>query len=321
VPSRFWLRLKAFAADEIDSDADLLAAARALDVRPEVPRAKPPKPSPPPADRPRRISVTQVDRLRGDPFSFYAEKILRLAPLDNIDAEFSAAERGTIVHKMLEKLIVADKLHDAVSREAAVNDALSEFVDQPLVAALWQPRVARMLDWVAELLGERRTAGWALPASEVRGEIEAHGVKLTGTADIVQRGGEGLLIADFKTGAKPSQTRVEAGFAVQLGLLAWLAEDGALPGVSAANVTEVAYWKLSGGEKAAGEETSSRSKYQKIWADVPGFVVLCRAAFREAAETYLTGTRPFEAKVKPEYAANMRDYDHLARLAEWQGRR
>ena len=30
---------------------------------------------------------------------------------------------------------------------------------------------------------------------------------------------------------------------------------------------------------------------------------------------------PFEARLHPEYAAHLHDYDHLSRLAEWQGLR
>ena len=37
-----------------------------------------PAPSPPAEQRPDRISVTAVDRLKADPFAFYAQAILRL---------------------------------------------------------------------------------------------------------------------------------------------------------------------------------------------------------------------------------------------------
>ena len=109
------------------------------------------------------------------------------------------------------------------------------------------------------------------------------------------------------------------GLASQLGLLAWLAEEGALDG-PASRIVEVAYWKLSGG-KEAGKETTSARHYKDAWADLPAFIETCRTAFREAVSEYLAGSRPFEAKVKPEYAVHLQDYDHLARLAEWWGRK
>ena len=42
-----------------------------------------------------RLSVTELDRLRADPFAFYARRILALPSLDPVDAEPSAAWRGS----------------------------------------------------------------------------------------------------------------------------------------------------------------------------------------------------------------------------------
>src|SRR3546814_13831647 len=61
-----------------------------------------PEPVPPPALRPTTISVTEVDRLKADPYAFYARRVLRLMPLDAVDADPSAAWRGTVVHRNLE---------------------------------------------------------------------------------------------------------------------------------------------------------------------------------------------------------------------------
>ena len=44
--------------------------------------------------RPKAISVTEVDRLKADPYAFYARRMLRLTPLDPVDADPSAAWRG-----------------------------------------------------------------------------------------------------------------------------------------------------------------------------------------------------------------------------------
>src|SRR3546814_5591928 len=65
--------------------------ARALD-RPAAYRpAAQPAPSPDVGVRPRTIAVTDVDRLKADPFAFYARKMLRLSALDPIDADPSPA--------------------------------------------------------------------------------------------------------------------------------------------------------------------------------------------------------------------------------------
>src|SRR5690606_38529247 len=68
VASRFWLRLAAFAADFAEQEKALPALAAALDIRARVPEPDRPRPCPPVAARPKRISVTQVDRLLIDPY-------------------------------------------------------------------------------------------------------------------------------------------------------------------------------------------------------------------------------------------------------------
>src|SRR3546814_8256632 len=44
-----------------------------------------PAPRPPADKRPRRISVTAVDRLKADPYEFYAKSILKLIRRDPVD--------------------------------------------------------------------------------------------------------------------------------------------------------------------------------------------------------------------------------------------
>ena len=118
----------------------------------------------------------------------------------------------------------------------------------------------------------------------LRGAMTLAGVELVGKADVVQRSAAGLAIADFKTGRLPSQDQVKEGFALQLGLLAVLAEAGALADVDAAAVAELAYWKLKGNASEGGEAKSTDGHFRAAWADVPAFIAMCRATF-EAVKT------------------------------------
>ena len=63
--------------------------------------------------------MTEVDRLKADPFAFYARHMLRLAPLDTIDADPSAAWRGSAVHKVLEDWMKEDDCDPARLRPRA----------------------------------------------------------------------------------------------------------------------------------------------------------------------------------------------------------
>jgi ATP-dependent helicase/nuclease subunit B len=53
--------------------------------------------------------------------------------------------------------------------------------------------------------------------------------------------------------------------------------------------------------------------------DPEGFTALAARTLTDAAQNWLTGDAPFEAKIAPEYAPYA-DYDQLMRLDEWYGR-
>ena len=85
----------------LDRGEVYLAWARTLD-RPENVRAGArPAPRPPRAARPKRLSVTEIEHWLRDPYTIYAKHVLRLAPLDEVDAAPGAAERGTVIHNVL----------------------------------------------------------------------------------------------------------------------------------------------------------------------------------------------------------------------------
>ena len=111
VPSRWLLRLEAFlgaldAKDALRPQLPWLDWAQGQDR----PAGKPqpcarPAPCPPVAARPRELSVTRIETWMRDPYALYAERILGLRALDDIDAEASAAERGTAIHDALERFV------------------------------------------------------------------------------------------------------------------------------------------------------------------------------------------------------------------------
>lgn len=322
VPSRFWLRLEALLGDGFIRDGELAALARGIDACDSPHPAARPEPRPPVADRPRRISVTQVEVLRADPYQFYARHMLGLRKLDELGKEADAAERGNIVHGLLESLQDAGGMQDAAARAEMIDRALGPYADHPVLRALWRPRVERMLDFASESLRRKAEEGWRVAGVECRGSLNADGVELTGKADLVLMKEGALGIADYKTGAPPAQTKILAGYADQLGLLAWLAEDGRLEHIPAAPIAQLAYWRLSGGLGSLGKIwQSGTGTYRRAWGDLPAYLDAARRRFRETAAMYLTGDAPFTARLRPEYApAAWNEYDLLARVAEWEGR-
>lgn len=315
VASRFWLRLHAMAGDALKPETELLALARALDRSAAPSPALRPDPAPPAAARPMAISVTAAEQLKADPFSWYARAILELKLLDPLDADPGAAERGIDLHGVLEKWIKQGGAPQDLQPIAA-RMLQEKWSNHPLMQALWKPRVERALDWVVEESARWAAEGWEPHGAEIKVVRELHnGVTLQGRADRVDRNTVGALaIVDYKTGKPPSNAQVQGGFALQMGLLAWL-----IGGDMDAPVEALRYWRLSGG-KDPGDATDPLAYRGKPFIELPDHVAATIAAFDKLCDKYLLGSEPFTAKLHPEYAARYSDFDHLARVAEWQAR-
>jgi ATP-dependent helicase/nuclease subunit B len=317
IASRFALRLEAMLGG-IQADGRIVALAQAIDAHdgPAQLVARP-APSPSAALRPTVISVTEVDRLVADPFAFYAKSMLRVSALDGVDAEPTAAWRGSLVHDIFDKWFRQDELDpDKLAERIATmfNDAGMH----PVTRAMWRPRLREAIDWIAEQVAADRVAGRDVIKSEISGSTELAGVRLKGRADRIDRIDGMLAIVDYKTGAPPSIKAVEAGFSMQLGLLGLIADRGGFEGVSGTS-TEFEYWTLRKNKKGGFGERTSPVKAKNTALTSDNFVATAAQKFGEAADKWLTGDAPFIAKLHPEYAPYA-DYDHLMRLAEWYGR-
>ena len=313
IASRFWLRLEAMTGG-IARDHRLERLTQALDDAGAPRPVDRPKPSPPADQRPRRISVTSVDRLKADPFAFYAQAILDLRRLDPVDADHSAAWKGTAVHEVLEQWLAEDDCQPdrLVPRAEAL---LAAETIHPMLRALWQPRLMEAIRWVESLEATNREEGRRPLAAEKRGEAEIGGVTLHGKADRIDRLADGsLAIVDYKTGKAPAQKAVDAGFALQLGLLGLIAEAGGFEGIDGCPRAHE-YWSLTKYRDQFGQMTCPDRKMGG-----EDFLAHARAHFLAAAAKWLTGEEPFTAKLNPAYAP-WGDYDQLMRLEEWYGRR
>jgi ATP-dependent helicase/nuclease subunit B len=321
VASRFWLRLKAMAGLQWKSAERYAALAQTIDRPAAYAPACRPAPAPPIAARPTVIPVTDVDRLKADPFAFYARRILRLARLDPVDADAGPAWRGTAVHAVLQQWAEAGVLDpaDLETRARAMFDLPHV---HPLLKALWQPRLIEAVRWIAAEVARDKAEGRAILAVEREGRAEVGGVTLMGKADRIDRLPDGSVgIIDYKTGKPPSARQVKAGFSLQLGLLGIIAELGGFEGLGPQpKAGDFEYWSLAKkGDQFGYRErpVDPMGKRDKIVTDA--FTAHAHEHFETVARDYLLGAAPFVAQINPE-VANYGDYDQLMRLEEWYGR-
>ncbi|MFS0736388.1 double-strand break repair protein AddB [Sphingomonas sp. 1P06PA] len=308
IASRFWLRLEAMTGG-VTRLPRLRRWADAID-RPIGPRApaSQPAPSPPSRERPRRLAVTDLDRLKADPYAFYAKAMLGLSRLDPVDADPSAAWRGSAVHAVFEAWMIEDGCRpDRLVPRA--RDLLDRIAAHPVLRALWTPRLIEALEWVAARMADDVAAGRVPIAAERKAVIDIAGVTISGKVDRVDRlPGGGLAIVDYKTGKAPAKAQIDAGFALQLGLLGLIAEQGGIEGIAGwAEAFE--YWSLAKERDGFGKASA---------VDPEGFLAFSERVLREAIAKWLTGDEPFTAKLNPDFAP-FDDYDQLMRLDEWYG--
>ncbi len=322
VASRWVLRVQQLAKGlglqrELSARNDLLAWARAIDTREPAPRATRPAPAPPVALRPRRLSVTDIERWLRDPYAIYARHVLRLKPLDPLDPEPGPRERGIAIHRALEHFLRAhpDALpDDALARLLqASEEAFAAAGASPAALALWRPRFARAGRWFVSYQTTRRKE-IVRSITETSGSLELPGpagpFTLVGRADRIDLFGDGrAAIIDYKTGRVPSDKQIEHLFAPQLPLEAAMLMAGVFADAPATRVRELVYIKLSGGDPPGD-----------FWipkADASAKALEAREKLIGLIATYDEERRGYRSREMPERVTDKGDYDHLARVAEW----
>jgi ATP-dependent helicase/nuclease subunit B len=284
------------------------------DPAPPYPR---PQPVPSAAQRRVKISATQLDRLRGDPYQFYASKILRLSALDPIDAEPSAAEKGTAAHAVLDKWQQDGARIERLGHFVDVE--LTRFAAHPLVAALWRPRLENVLRWIAERVVTDRAEGRLVLATEAKGEMAVRGITFSGVADRIDRTAGGhLAIVDYKSGMPPSSRQVEEGFALQLGTLGLIAAAGGFPNVGGEPDT-FEYWSLGRDTKRDGFgyiTTPLKIGGKRSGIPPDDFLPESERYLHDALDRWILGDDPFTARLNPDLGG-FNDFDQLMRLDEW----
>jgi double-strand break repair protein AddB len=267
-----------------------------------------PSPVPPPDDRPRVLTLTEIETLIRNPYAIYARRILRLRPLDALLAEPDAGDRGTVFHRVLELFArerpEGESLAAARARLMATAEAVfAERMPFPVHRALWLTRLEAAAD---SLLIEDRRAGLTV-AVETEGKLEIAptGVLLKGRLDRADRDAAGrLVLIDFKTGRPPSE-KEQAAFAKQLLATAVLVERGGFGLPEPLEVGEIRYVGIAERGKTVATDLGPAEKAE-VWQGLVRLLSL-----------YMQETTGFTARRALMKTTDISDYDHLSRFGEW----
>jgi len=320
VPSRWLLRLDAVLrasglAGRLVADPEIAAATGAAD-RPRAPRPiARAAPRPPLAARPRRLSVTEIETWRRDPYAIYARHILRLRALDELDAAPDRSTLGIAIHAALAEFVHRFPRDLPPHAEAELvgigRQRFAALLSRPAAWAFWWPRFERIARWFVAEETVRRPA-LVETRSEVEGELAipapAGPFTIQARADRIERlASGGLAVVDYKTGAVPEKREIAAAIAVQLPLEGAIARAGGF-GIAGGPIAALEHWRLGGGDPAGRCEPASEDPealIDRVRARIEAHI----ARFDDARTAY----HPVPvARWAPRYS----DYAHLERLDE-----
>lgn len=320
VESRWLWRLRTLARGAgatLPERPELLAWARALDAPQAVRPAPRPRPRPPVEARPKRLSVTRIERWLRDPYAIYAEYVLGLKVIDRPDLPIGPRERGIAVHAALERFA---RDHGGELPEEA-EDLLRLYLVEALDAAgLPQSRMAReealarnVAPWLADF--ERLRRPGARLVLEQKGELELtlgeHVFTVSAKADRIEVREGAADVLDFKTGRAPSEKQVQTHLAPQLTLTAAILHGGGFADAGALEPGELVYVQVSGGRKVGEVAVRGAPGESLILAHE------ARTRLERRAGAFFDVSVPYISRAIPQFVGETGDYDHLARLWEW----
>nr|WP_295885569.1 double-strand break repair protein AddB [uncultured Devosia sp.] len=323
-PSRLLQRLEAYAGKDLAGNwrkrgEDWVGLARRLDAAETMAPAPRPAPNPPAELRPRSLSVTQIETLMRSPYDIYANRVLRLKPIDPLGETADARERGNTVHEILSRFV--EDGQDVMAPDApAILQRIAEEEFGKLhvsaeLRAIWLRRfetaARQFLDFEQD-----RNAGVARRHAEIKGKWALPmGFTLTGRADRVDEMVDGTLeIMDFKTGSVPQPMTMRAFEAPQLLLEAAMAQAGALEGVSPANSSALTYVKIGLGPDAFQPKPFSLASDHDVMSAADEIARRMQAH----VDFFLFRDTPMPARLLPLKTQRFPGaYDHLSRMAEW----
>ncbi len=277
----------------------------------------PPLPLPPLKSRPRRLSVTQIETWMRDPYALYARHILGLSPIDPLNPQVEASDRGILIHHALDQFfkICPDPHHKhAIDILLTIGKTLFEpFEKDPSVKLFWWPRFCHLARWFTKYERSTRLPG-TRTFTEVRGKLTLETplgpFECTAKADRIDLLPDGRLrILDYKTGSPPSDQDVQLGFSPQLPLEGAIALNQGFEGIETTHIESLQFWWLKGDSKGG--------IIKKLVGDPYELSMKALAGLERIILLFENEKTPYPARPIPGKGLKYNDYAHLARLQEW----
>lgn len=169
----------------------------------------------------RLFSASQLTTIGQCPFKWFADKVLRLAKLEEAEEELSPGLKGQLYHRSLELVLTkilsaADISQTGLAQLEAAFLQAEQDLQLPTISS-WEAQRAEHI----KILSRTWEQADFLPSNSEVVSLEKefigewYGLKVTGRIDRIDRTHEGLVLLDYKTGSqKPAGIKNENGKSV-----------------------------------------------------------------------------------------------------------
>jgi len=260
---------------------------------------------------PNILSITDIELLIRNPYSFYVKKILNLGDKEKIGMEPKNSEFGNYIHKIFDlytKNYVANQDKDKIQCLLKYGADILQNISLPeYTVKIWQIKLIPIARAFIEFDQQRRLNTTRI-YSEARGELKLNiaeqELTIVGVADRIEIDKYGKIsILDYKTGTLPSKKDIESGLSPQLIILALIALEGGFFLDSLTHILhEIIYVKLASSQPYI-QITEVNLTKQMLIKHKQGLV--------ELIKYYLT-TKNFSKEID---LLQYNPYSHLARKA------
>ncbi len=280
----------------------------------EVIPCKRPNPCPPISSRPKKLSATWIEKWYRDPYIIFANKILNLEKLKDINPVAGPAELGTVIHNSLEefkkkKLSTYDELMAIM-----MNNAIP-YMDIPQID-FWYSKFEKVARWFVDYENDiKKTTSFSFEEEEGTFDI-THDFTITAKVDRIDISCDNnAFIFDYKTGNPPSKAEVLSGYAPQLPIEALIFQNKGFKHIKTnSKVAGIRYIKLTGSSNGNitcdDLDDSVNQIIEKAYVDLKGTIT----EFSKPTTPYLSRPNPNTVGHSIEAYS---EYSHLARVKEW----
>ena len=273
-----------------------------------------PSPCPPLSARPKELSATWIEKWYRDPYIIFANKILSLKKLDDINPVAGPAELGTVIHNSLEefkkkKLSTFSELMDLMVKNSV------EYMDIPQID-FWYSKFENVAKWFIDYEQSVKNLIDYSFEEESGSFAVTPDFTITAKADRIDILRDNrAIIFDYKTGTPPSEEEILSGYAPQLPIEALILKNAGFKNIKTnSKVGGVRYIKLTGSQN--GHITG-----EKFDESIDEILDTALKNLKENIEKFSKPTTPYLSRPNPNKVGHSiesySEYTHLARVKEW----